>query len=35
MFLDNDTWRQLSILYKIKVWSKLIKEKNKEQKENS
>ena len=29
---DNDTWSQLSILYKIKTKSKLIKEKNKEQK---
>ena len=29
---DNDTWSQLSILYKIKTGSKLITEKNKEQK---
>ena len=30
--VENDTWSQLSILYKIKTGSKLIKEKNKEQK---
>ena len=30
--VENDTWSQLSILYKIKIGSKLIKEKNKEQK---
>ena len=29
---ENATWSQLSILYKIKIGSKLIKRKNKEQK---